>query len=130
MLRRRAPVTVGCDQACTTTVDVLACHNTRYKQASTRSKKASPRVHAAWKLQPTVVVGRQYVNQSAAGKTSVRVKLFPAARAALKHVDSYTLIVRTTSVDANGDQRTSAKVAKVRYANVCANKQVCITRLH
>jgi hypothetical protein len=121
------PVTVGCDQACTTTVDVLAYQNTRYKQASTRFKKGSTR--AAWKLQPTVLVGRQYVNRSAAGKKSVRVKLLPAAKAALKHVNSYTLIVRTTSVDANGDQRTSAKVAKVRYANVCAHKQGCITKV-
>jgi hypothetical protein len=111
------PVNVGCNQACTATVDLLV-----YRTATLRRAGI-----ARWKVVPTALVGRRFVTLPKAGTTSMPIYLFAPRLARLADVNRFTLVARTTAIDARGGQRTRALVTKVHLRHACRrHRRRCI----
>ncbi|HEX4110767.1 MAG TPA: hypothetical protein VHX88_21740 [Solirubrobacteraceae bacterium] len=99
------PVTIGCNEACLTVVDLLI-----YQPPAKRAGIA--------RAVPTVLIGRAYVGHLSKGKTTIRLRLYPVARTDIIHLARFTLMVRTTSTQVGGG-RTSALLAKLHLHPDC-----------
>jgi hypothetical protein len=100
--------TFGCNTACDATLDLLV-----YEPPAKRAGIAR-----RYKEVPTVLIGRLNASLGVKGSKRAAIKLFPQAVEGLRHLDSYTLIVRTTAVGRSGN-RTEALVRKLRIRHGC-----------
>jgi hypothetical protein len=113
------PGTVGCNVACTATVDLLL-----YKPPADRVGIAAQRKYRAV---PTVLLGRVQEPLAAGIKQTVTIPVKDAAKDKLRNLGRFTLVVRTTARDSRG-QVTRAIVRKVRLAPGCGSRPGCVPR--
>ena len=113
------PGTVGCNVACTATVDLLM-----YKPPADRVGIAAQRKYRAV---ATVLLGRVQKPLAAGIKETVTVPVMDAAKDRLRNLGRFTLVVRTTARDSRG-QVTGAIIRKVRLAPGCAARPGCVPR--
>jgi hypothetical protein len=99
----------GCNTGCDATVDLLV-----YEPPAQRAGIARH-----YQEVPTVLIGRVNTSLGEKGFKRAPIKLFPQAIAGLRHLDRYTLVVRTTAIARSGGNRTKALVRKLRIRHGC-----------
>jgi hypothetical protein len=93
-------VTIGCNQACDTVVDLLIYRPPAHRAGIARYRRVQ-----------TVLVGRAFIGLRAAGHREFRLRPFPVPRAGLPRLARVTVLVRTTAANLDG-HRTPALLVK------------------